>query len=332
MKNYLTKYLFFILVLGFPIQLLHAQLFSSDTALILMGTSFKLQAIATDRSQARNAVEAGVAEIQRIEHLISSHRDDSETTLINNNAGIKPVNVSEELFQLIVRSKKVSELTQGAYDISFLPLYHVWKFRGGEEQMPPADSISYYKKLVNWQNILTDQTKQTVYLRVKGMSIGFGSIGKGYAANQAKKVMMAHGAQSGFVNASGDILFWGKPMDKEKWTVAIKHPVQKGSYLGKLEVGNMAVVTSGDYENYLFIDGIKYAHIIDPRTGYPIQHVRSVTVVCPDAEVADALATSVAILGKEEGIRLIDRLKDVECLLIDDTGEMFHSKNLVLTK
>ncbi len=327
-----NKFIIF-LILNFVVanSRIVAQLQYSDTSLILMGTRFKLQAICSTKQEARLAVQSGVAEIQRIEKLISSHRDDSQTALINKNAGIKPVQVDAELFGLINRSKKVSELTKGAFDISFSPLMKVWKYDSLTIKMPNPDTVAYYRSLVNWQNIQTNTESQSVYLKTKGMAIGFGSIGKGYAANSAKQVMEKCGANSGFVNASGDILFWGKPIDKEHWTVAIKNPIKNKNYLGRLEVNNMAVVTSGDYENFLFIDGIQYSHIIDPRNGYPVKNARSVTVVCPDAEVADALATAVSVLGPLEGLALIDKIKNVECLLVNDQGEMFHSKNLQLT-
>jgi len=319
------------MLLWLPSGLL-AQAFEADTSLILMGTGFSLKAVADTEDKAQRAVIKGVEEVQRLERMISSHLPNSETTLINHNAGLQPVKVSDELFGLIVRSKKISELTGGAFDISFAPLHHVWKFTGQTGQMPHPDTVSQYKSLVNWQAIQTNEADKKVFLTQKGMAIGFGSIGKGLAANKAKMVMMDEGASSGFVNASGDILFWGKPANSETWTVGITHPIQKNHYLGWLHVHNMAVVTSGNYEKYLTVEGKRLSHIIDPRSGYPVEDASSVTIVCPDAELADALATGVSVLGATKGIELVNRLKNVECLYINSKGEFFQSKNLQLKR
>lgn len=306
-----------------------AQSFSADSALRLMGTAFSLRAVAASQDQANEALLAGIEEIQRIEWMISSHITGSFTSKINQNAGIQKVIVPHELYDLIYRSKKISALTKGAYDISFGPLLHVWKERE-INQFPPTDSISTYQQLVNYKNIQLSITDTSVFLTQKGMYIGFGSIGKGFAANKAKAVMLKKGATGGFVDASGDILFWGQNISNEKWNVAITDPLDKSRIFGWLNVTNMAVVTSGDYEKYTTINGVHYSHILDPRTGYPVKDAHSVTVICPDAELADALATSFSVLGKYEGIELANKLKGVECLIIDSTGKAYESKNLQL--
>lgn len=323
------KFFTFITLLVFY-SLSYAQEYEADTALTLMGKGFILKAIADNENTAKNAVFLGVKEIQRIEALISSYQSTSETSLINRNAGIKETQVTSETFGLIVRSKKISALTKGAFDISFSPLYKVWNFKSGLKAFPSEDSVLKYKKLVDYSKIKTNTELKSVFLAEKGMYISFGSIGKGYAANKAKQIMKKAGANSGFVNASGDILFWGKPLNSENWSVGITNPKLKGQYLGWINVNNIAVVTSGDYEQFIEIDGKRYSHIIDPRTGYPVENVTSVTIICPDAELADALATSVSVLGPEEGIKLVNRLKNVECLMIMLDGSYFQSKNLQL--
>lgn len=307
-----------------------AQGFAADTVLQLMGKQFALKAITDNRQCSKEALEKGVKEIQRIEALISSYQSSSETSKINLNAGKKSVVVSDELFALIVRSEKISRLTKGAYDITFAPLYSVWNFKSQNLEFPSEDSIARYKNLVGFNAIELNRAEKSVYLTKRGMRIGFGSIGKGYAANRAKKVMFEAGAKSGFVNASGDILFWGQPLTANAWSVGIKHPNDKAQNLGWLKVNDMAVVTSGDYEQFLMLDGERYSHIIDPRSGYPVKNARSVTLICPDAELADALATAVSVLGPFEGIDLVNKLKNVECLMIDDKGEVYKSKRLLL--
>ncbi len=303
---------------------------SHDTTLLLMGTRFKLHAVGASEQDCRLAVKDGIDEIRRIEALISSHSKTSQTTKINQAAGLNPVKVDKELFNLIQRSIKIAQLTDGAFDITFRPLYQVWKFDGRTHKLPPHDSIQKYLSLVGYQNIELNTEQSTVYLRKPGMSIGFGAIGKGYAANQAIKKMMEHGLSGGFVDASGDILFKGYHGKGEKWNVAIASPLNKNEILGNLKVTDMAVVTSGNYEQFFIVDGKKYSHIIDPKTGYPVTETISVTVFSPDAEIADALATAISVLGVENGLKLINQLRNIECLIVDSSGRLHFSSNLRL--
>lgn len=311
-------------------MVLHAQTAAFDTTLLLMGTRFELKAVCATRTQGHEAVLAGIDEIRRIEKLISSHKPGTGTALVNLNAGITPVEVDKELFNLITRSLKISRLTDGAFDITFGALYKIWKFDGSMVSLPPPDTVRKYQALTGYQKIVLDPDNHTVFLPDKGMSIGFGAIGKGYAANRVKQVMVKHGAQGGFVNAAGDILFWGHNEHEQKWNVAIASPFFRSEVVGGLEVENMAVVTSGNYEKNFKIDGKTYSHIVDPKTGYPTVEAVSVTIICSDAEMADALATGVSVLGVVEGIKLINQLKGFECLIIDSKGGFHQSSGLNL--
>ncbi|MCB0579955.1 MAG: FAD:protein FMN transferase [Phaeodactylibacter sp.] len=296
----------------------------------LMGSGFELTAIHEDEGVANAAIDAGIAEIRRIERLISSWDENSQTSAINRNAGIQPVAVDEELFQLIQRSLKVSGITDGAFDISFAAIEKLYLFNGSETTLPPPEEVARSVAKINYRNIILDPKKHTVFLREEGMRIGFGAIGKGYAANRAKAVMQAMGIANGLVNASGDLTCWGKQEDGREWGIAIADPDDKMKAIAWLPVGEGAVVTSGDYEKYLMVDGRRYAHIIDPRTGYPTTGIKSVTIVCPDAELADALATSVFVLGKDNGLALINQLRGIECLIVTEENELVGSKNLEL--
>ncbi|MDF1866052.1 MAG: FAD:protein FMN transferase [Saprospiraceae bacterium] len=266
-----------------------------------------------------------------METLISSWDKNSQTSKINQQAGILPVKVDKELYDLIFRAKKVSGLTSGAFDISFASMDRIWKFDGSMTVMPSQESITKVKSKINWKNILLHKEEQTVFLKEKGMKIGFGAIGKGYAANRAKSLMQEmQGVHGGVVNASGDLITWGKSVQQEGWLINITNPKDKEVALGYLQINDLAVVTSGDYERYVVFDDIRYAHIIDPRTGYPTTGIKSVTLVCPDAELADALATSVFVLGKEKGLNLVNQLKNIECLIVTDEDEILTSENLKL--
>jgi FAD:protein FMN transferase len=162
------------------------------------------------------------------------------------------------------------------------------------------------------------------------MKIGFGAIGKGYAANKARYLMMQMGIESGMVNAGGDLITWGTTGHGEEWKIGLADPKKEKDHIAYLEIGDMAVVTSGDYERFSMINGVRYSHIIDPRTGYPCSGLKSVTIVCPDAEIADALATSVFVMGQEKGMKLINQMKDVDCILVNDRNEIITTDNIQL--
>ena len=296
-----------------------------------MGSRFNLTAVAPNEALAWSAINAGVEEIKRIEKVISSWDKDSQTSEINQQAGIRPIKVDQELYDLIFRAKKISALTDGAFDISYASMDRIWKFDGSMKSMPTAKIIDQARSRINWENIILDKEKQTVFLKAEGMKIGFGAIGKGYAANRAKAIMeKMEGVEGGIVNASGDLITWGKTTTPEGWTIKIANPKDQDKMLASLNIGNLSIVTSGDYEKFVTFEGKRYAHIIDPRTGYPTTGIKSVSIICPDAELSDALATSVFVLGKEKGMALINQMNGVEGLIITDEDELLSSKNLQL--
>lgn len=296
----------------------------------LMGSRFEITAISNDGNSAWAGIEKAIQEITRIEKLISSWDANSQTSEINRNAGIQPVRVSRELFDLIFRCKKISELTNGAFDISFAAVDHIWRFDRSVQQLPGADVVAASVSKVNYQNILLNKYEGTVFLKEQGMKIGFGGIGKGYAANKAKEEMRKLGITSGVVNAGGDLIAWGQLEDGGLRKIGIADPKNDSQILAWLSVRNVAVVTSGDYEKYFISSGVRYSHIINPKTGYPVTGIKSVTIVCPDAELADALATGVFVLGEKGGLELVDRLKGIECLIVNARDEIITSERLKL--
>lgn len=321
----------FFLFFGTFNQAQDAKLVAQKKVLKLMGSRFEITAVADNEQLAWNAINAGVKEIERIEKLISSWDKNSQTSAINRMAGVQPIKVDKELYDLIHRSKKVSALTNGAFDISFASMDRIWKFDGSMTAMPDAKTVAQARSKINWENIILDAENQTVFLQEKGMKIGFGAIGKGYAANKAKALMQSmEGIHGGLVNASGDLTAWGKSADSKGWLINITNPKDQEAALGWLQIKDGAVVTSGDYEKFVQFDGKRFAHIIDPRTGYPTTGIKSVTLVCPDAELADALATSVFVLGKAKGLQLVNQLKNIECLIVTDDDEILTSENLKL--
>ena len=298
----------------------------------LMGSRFDITVVANDSIQANKYIDTAVAEISRIEKLISSWDANSQTSEINRYAGIKPVKVDKELFDLIERAIGISKLTDGAFDISYASMDRIWKFDGSMTKMPSKEEITASVEKVGYQNIILDKKNSTVFLKLEGMKIGFGAIGKGYAADKAKTLLISKGVNSGIINASGDMNTWGKQPNGNEWKVAITNPMDKNKVFALLPITNGAVVTSGNYEKYVNFNGKRYTHIIDPRTGYPSTGLISVTVFAPKAELADALATSVFVMGKEAGLDRINQLPKIECIIIDDKGNITKSKNIEIDK
>jgi len=293
-----------------------------------MGCNFEVTVVANSQSQANDYIALAEAEMVRIERLISSWKVDSETSIINRNAGIQPVRVSSELLQLIERSIAISKLTDGAFDITYASMDQVWKFDGSMLKKPTETAIQKSVELIDFRNIEINRDSSTVFLKKKGMKIGFGGIGKGYAADKAKQLLEAKGVVAGIINASGDMNAWGKQPDGKDWQVAITNPLEKTKAFGLLPITNQAVVTSGNYEKYIVFDGVLYSHIIDPRTGYPATGILSVTIFAAKAELADALATSVFVMGIETGLNRIGQIPGVECIIVDEKGMLHQTKNI----
>lgn len=295
----------------------------------LMGNRFELTVVATDERWANTKIDAGIAEIQRIEKLLTTFSDDSETNLINSNAGIMPVKVSQETFNLIKRSLRISEVTQGSFDITYGSIdKRLWNFDQTMTALPDQETARQMVRLINYRNVILDDENCTVLLKEKGMRIGFGGIGKGYAAERAKQVMKEHGVQSGVVNASGDLTAWGLQPDGKPWTVGIANPDSSHDVFSYINITGLAVATSGNYEKFVTINGRRYSHTINPFTGLPVTGIKSVTIITTNAEIADAMATPVMIMGVRAGLDLIDQMRDIEAVIIDDDNRMYTSKNI----
>ena len=294
----------------------------------LMGSHFEITVVAGNATEAERYISKAVDEIKRIEKLISSWDSTSQTSEINRNAGIQPVKVDSELLALIQRSIIISQLTDGAFDITFASMDKIWKFDGSMKKIPTEEEVKASVAKVGYRNIIIDTIRSTIFLKLPGMKIGFGAIGKGYAADMAAELLKAEGVNAGIINASGDMAVWGKQPDGKEWKVAVVNPKDKSKNFALLPVTDRAVVTSGDYERYVMLDGKRFAHIINPKTGYPATGIISVTVFAPKAELADALATAVFVMGVEAGMDRIDQLPNVDCIIVDEYGKLFTSKNI----
>lgn len=296
----------------------------------LMGSRFDISVVAENQLEADGFIEMGISEISRIEKLISSWDPDSQTSAINKNAGIQEVQVDKELFELIERALKISKLTDGAFDISYASMDVIWKFDGTMTEKPSEEDIKRSVEKIGYKNILLNKEKSTVFLTKEGMKIGFGAIGKGYAADKTKTLLMERGVKAGIINASGDMNTWGKQPNGKPWMVAITNPLNKEKAFSWLPIDNSAIVTSGNYEKFVRFDNVRYSHIIDPRSGYPTTGIISATILSPSAEIADALATAVFVMGVDVGLDFINQLKGVECILVDENNKLYTSKNIIL--
>lgn len=297
-----------------------------------MGNRFEISVVSDDQTWAEARIDEAVAEIQRIEALFTTFNDHSQTNQINANAGIAPVQVDHEVFKLIKRSIRISEVTQGAFDITYGSIdKSLWNFDTHMTSLPDPTTARQMVRLINYRNIVLNEAECSVFLKEKGMRIGFGGIGKGYAAEMAKRLMIQRGVESGIVNASGDLTTWGAQPNGEPWTIGIADPNAKEQPFSYFNISNISVATSGNYEKYVMIGGKKYSHTIDPKTGLPVSGIKSVTIICPNAEIADAMATPVTVMGVRVGLDLINQMQGIACVIIDDTNRVFTSKNIKIS-
>ncbi|WP_409994009.1 FAD:protein FMN transferase [Flavobacterium poyangense] len=293
---------------------------------LLMGSRFDITIIAEDSLTAETRINETIAEITRIENLISDWKSDSQVSEVNQNAGIRPVKVDREVFDLTRRAIAISKMTNGAFDISFGAMEKVWKFDGSMTEMPTPEQIKKSVEKVGYKNIVLDSIQSTIFLKLPGMKMGFGSIGKGYAADKAREVMEAKGVKAGIVNASGDLTTWGIQPNGKEWTIGITNPFDLDKFVKIFSMKREAVTTSGNYEKFIELNGKRYSHIINPVTGYPATGLVSVTVFGPSAEMANGFSTSIIVLGKEAGLQLINQYPEYSCLMITDKGKIFKSK------
>ncbi len=295
----------------------------------LMGNQFEICVIAENQQMADDQIEVAIKEIQRIEKLLTTFSEESQTNEINRNAGITPVVVDLEVFQLIQRANRISKITQGAFDLSYGSIdKSLWNFDVAMKSLPSVEIAKKSVRLINYNNIILDEKNTTVLLKEKGMRIGFGGIGKGYAAEMAKRKLQELGVQNGIVNASGDLCTWGTQTNGKQWTVGIADPNEKIKSFAQMNISNKAIATSGNYEKFITINDKKYSHTINPKTGLPITGISSVTIICNNAEIADAMATPVMVMGIEAGLFMVNQIKDLACIIIDDLGEIYTSKNI----
>lgn len=299
---------------------------------VLMGARFDITIVARDSLTAEQYIDTCIAEVARIEFLISDWKPASQVSAVNRNAGIAPVKVDREVLELAERAIRISEMTNGAFDISFAAMEKIWRYDGSLTAMPDSATVRKAVSKVGYKQILIDKEQSTIFLQLPGMKIGFGALGEGYAADRCRDMMLARGIKAGIVNGSGDMSTWGRQPNGRRWTIGITDPFDRSSLYAVVPLRTSAVVTSGSYEKYFELDGKRYSHIINPATGYPATGLTSVTVFGPSAELANAFSTSIMVMGKEAGFRLLQQHPGYTAIMVSDEGKFFTSKKIRLHK
>ena len=299
----------------------------STRVLSVMGTELSITASHASQQVVQTALDAAIAEIQRVEDLATDWRDSPLMTL-NRAKGDGPHSVPRELVQLIEKALLCSELSNGAFDSTFRAVGALWDFKAKPPRVPSQELVNQTLLMVGYQKVSVDVGAATV-TRPEGLWIGLGGIAKGYGVDRAMAVLMEHGIENGIVNAGGDLKALGKN-GSELWTIAIRHPRDQSRIIAVLPISNTCVVTSGDYERFFEYNGKRYHHILDPRTGFPSTGAISSTVIAPDAATADALATALCVLPPETGIGLIEQLPRVEAIIVQMDGSVLTTTGLQL--
>ena len=295
-------------------------------AQFLMGTLVEITAVAPSDAIAQASLTAGFQEIRRLENLLSTWIETSELSRVNQAAGLKPVSVSAETFDLLRRALEVAEYTEGGFNIAIGPAVRLWNIPEAP-RIPTAMELDIAAQYVDYRRIHLDAARRTVFLEKPGMRIDIGGIGKGFAAEKAAAVMREIGATGGLVAVAGDFRVFGRRADGTAWPLGIQHPREPGKVLAMLDVTDEAISTSGDYERYFLKDGVRYHHILDPRTLQPARLCQSVTIIAPDATTADALATGVFVMGPARGMALVERL-GLGAVIVDAQGMVIVSSRL----
>lgn len=279
-------------------------------------------------AKAGAAIEAAFAEIERIEQIMSEWRPSSELSQLNDNAGGPARPLSPELFEVLQRSKVIAEATDGAFDPTFYAVGQLWHFEPGAR--PPApEQIAAKLSLVGWRDIELDPNTGTGRLARAGMKVGLGAIAKGYAVDRASQVLTQHGFTHHIVEGGGDTYVSGTKAGAP-WKVGIQRPDRPGS-LAAIPASDRAIVTSGGYQRFIEVDGKRYAHILDPRTGWPLDEsasAQSITVAATNATDADAYATAVAVMGPEKGMAFVESHPGLDAVLVTRSGELLVSTGL----
>ncbi|MEJ2611158.1 MAG: FAD:protein FMN transferase [Candidatus Thiodiazotropha sp.] len=295
----------------------------------IMGTRVAVELWHDDRQEGEVAVQAVLDEFRRLDEKLSPYKKSSELSLVNQMAAEQPVPISSEFYWLLEQSQAYAKLTKGAFDITFASIGHQYDYRTGKK--PSQKSTQQTLPLINYQHLQLNPNHSTLFFRQPGVRIDLGGIAKGYAVDQGIALLQQRGIKHALISAGGDSRLLGDHQGRP-WHIGIQAPRDQGAMAAVLPLSDSAISTSGDYERYFEADGIRYHHIISPKTGRSASMVQSVTIIGPNATRTDALSTSIFVLGPKAGMALINRLDDIEAVIIDKQGKMLTSEGLANLK
>lgn len=316
-----------ILLLGISLPMsappAHAQWLTGEEA--IMGTAIRVELWADDEATGEAAIAAVMAEMHRIDRAMSPYKPESELSRINREAAERPVPISQEMFDILSRSIEFSKISGGAFDITFSSVGYLYDYR---RHIKPTDKeIEQALPGIDYRHIQLDAQKRTVRFARPGVRIDLGGIGKGHAVDNGIALLKKRGITQAIVTAGGDSRVLGDRGGRP-WMVGIRDPRRKDNMVAVIPLINSAISTSGDYERYFEVDGERYHHILNPKTGRSATGVHSVSVIGPDATTTDGLTKPVFILGPEKGLRLIESIPGIDAVIIDADGKMFYSSGL----
>lgn len=279
--------------------------------------------------RAEEAVYAAHKRVLEIDDRMSAFKECSDVTKINRNAGIEPQKINRDTFNLIKESIKFSELSNGAFDITIRPLTSLWGFSKKNNFIPKNEEIVQALTKVNYKDIILDDQNCTVFLQKEGQAIDLGSIAKGYAADEVKKIFFKHKIKDSLINLGGNVAVSGHNPSGKPWSIGIQNPgAERGSYVGTVKAVKGTIVTSGSNEQFFIKDGIRYHHILDPKTGFPADtNLLSVTVICESSMVADALTTALFVSGITDAMKLL-KAANADAVLVLDNLHVFVTEGL----
>jgi thiamine biosynthesis lipoprotein len=298
-----------------------------------MGTRLTFIALTSERTDevgTRAAIDRAIAEVARLEALMTTWKDDSEVSRINHAAGRAPVRVGPDTMAVIDKSLWIGAASGGVFDITFEVMHGLWKFdQDLDPRPPPAELLAERRKLIDYRHVLLDRENSTVFVDNPKMKISLGGIAKGYAIDRAAAILLGAGVQDFLAQAGGDLYVHGRKADGSPWIAGVRDPRGEGeAFFATMPVVDHAFSTAGDYERSYVVGGRRYHHIIDPRTGYPATASRSVTIWAKDALTADALDDAVFILGPEKGLALVESVDDAGAVIVDGANKVWISQRL----
>ncbi|NPV53347.1 MAG: FAD:protein FMN transferase [Firmicutes bacterium] len=297
------------------------------------GTRFMMGTVVTMKAYgpgAAGAVEQGFARVREIENKISVNIQASEVSKVNSEAGLRPVRVGRDAFDIARSALEYAALTSGKFDPAIGPIVKLWGIGTDHARVPDPDVLAAKLSLVDYRDVILDGNRHSIMLKRKGMALDFGGIAKGYAADEVVRIFKERGVKSAYVDLGGNVFVVGSRPDGRPWRIAIQDPrKERGFYVGIIEAKDKSIVTSGDYERYFEANGKRYHHIFDPATGRPADSgIMSATIISDRSIDGDALSTSVFILGPEKGLELVNRLPGIEAVIITTDRKVLISRGL----